>query len=209
MIWIDLNKIMDKHRWGKVYLKMRKNKLEKYEKKRDFNETNEPSGKKGKGKNEKIFVVQKHQASNLHYDFRLVIDGVLKSWAIPKGPSMNPKEKRLAIQTEDHPIDYQDFEGVIPEGQYGAGKVIVWDKGEYKYKNDDNVKDIKEGLEKGEIKIELRGEKLKGVFVMVKMKGKQWLLIKKKDKYSKKKVKNEKSVKSGKTIEEIGDKGKT
>ncbi len=123
----------------------------------------------------KEFVVQKHLASNLHYDFRLSLDNVSKSWAIPKGPSMNPKQKRLAIMTEDHSLSYNNFEGIIPEGEYGAGKVIVWDKG--KYEGEEN---IKEGLNKGKFNFELDGKKLKGLFSMVKMQKNNWLLIKKK-----------------------------
>jgi bifunctional non-homologous end joining protein LigD len=124
------------------------------------------------------FVVHEHHAKHLHFDFRLEKDGVLKSWAVPKGPSMNPNDKRLAIMVEDHPLEYGDFEGVIPEGQYGAGKVYIWDKGQYQT--------VKGCLEEGQWEIQLDGEKLRGNFVLLKIKGKpdQWLLIKKKDRFA-------------------------
>jgi bifunctional non-homologous end joining protein LigD len=124
------------------------------------------------------FVVHEHHARHLHFDFRLEKDGVLKSWAVPKGPSMNPSDKRLAIMVEDHSLEYGDFEGVIPEGQYGAGKVYIWDKGKYQT--------VKGSIEEGQWEIQLEGEKLKGNFVLFKIKGKpdQWLLIKKKDKFA-------------------------
>lgn len=130
------------------------------------------------------FVVQEHHARQLHYDFRLEIEGVLKSWAIPKGPSLNPADKRLAVMVDDHLIEYFDFEGIIPEGQYGAGMVVIWDSGTYSLvEGDDPVK----SLESGKIVMELNGKILKGGFALVKMKGrgeKNWLLIKKKDSYS-------------------------
>lgn len=121
------------------------------------------------------FVVHEHHARHLHYDFRLEMEGVLKSWAVPKGPSMNPSDKRLAILVEDHDIDYADFEGIIPEGQYGAGTVSIWDRGTYKLLGGD--------LRSGKIEISLEGKKLKGTFVLTKMKGrkKEWLLIKKRE----------------------------
>jgi bifunctional non-homologous end joining protein LigD len=121
------------------------------------------------------FVVHEHHARHLHYDFRLEMDGVLKSWAVPKGPSMNPADKRLAIMVEDHPLDYASFEGVIPEGQYGAGTVSIWDKGTYQL--------IDGEIESGRLEFLLKGKRLKGTFVLIKMKGKEkeWLLIKKKD----------------------------
>lgn len=152
-----------------------------------------------------IFVVQKHQASRLHYDFRLEAGGVLKSWAVPKGPSLNTNDKRLAMMVEDHPYDYKDFEGVIPPGNYGAGTVIVWDQGNYAPLS---AKSIIPGIKKGEIKFVLNGKKLKGGFALIKTKGwgkNSWLLIKEKDKYVKKiDITNQnKSVKSGKTLEQI------
>lgn len=124
------------------------------------------------------FTVQEHHATHLHFDFRLEMDGVLKSWAIPKGPSMNPKHKRLAIMVEDHVLEYGDYEGVIPEGQYGAGAVIIWDKGTYEL--------LGGGIGEGKIEFILTGKKLKGVFVLTRMSGKakEWLLIKKRDEFA-------------------------
>jgi bifunctional non-homologous end joining protein LigD len=156
--------------------------LEQYNKKRRFNETPEPEGKVERGRQHR-FVVQKHRASHLHYDFRLEMDGVLKSWAIPKGPSLNPGDKRLAMQVEDHPVSYFHFEGRIPEGNYGAGTVMVWDTGTWEPLGDEH-----EMLNKGDLKFRLKGKKLKGEFVLARMrsrrpgsKGTEWLLIKKKD----------------------------
>lgn len=165
--------------------------LSKYNQKRNFKNTAEPQGKIGKSENELIFVVQKHAASHLHYDFRLEMDGVLKSWAVPKGPSLDPEVKRLAMMVEDHPYNYKDFEGTIPEGNYGAGNVIVWDNGTY-LPADDNYKGTAENklladLKKGHLSFTLKGKKLKGSFSLVQLKGKQenaWLLIKKEDKYA-------------------------
>ncbi len=133
------------------------------------------------------FVVQEHKATRLHYDFRLEIGGVLKSWAIPKGPSMNPVDKRLAIMVPDHVLEYIDFEGIIPEGSYGAGPVVVWDAGEYVPADDD---DPNAALKTGILRFELKGRKLKGAFVLAQMKGlpkgtgKEWLLMKQKDAYA-------------------------
>jgi DNA ligase D-like protein (predicted 3'-phosphoesterase) len=160
--------------------------LKEYNSKRNFKKTIEPEGEIKKGK-EKIFVVQKHSASRLHYDFRLEIEGVLKSWAIPKGPSLDPSKKRLAIPTEDHPIDYADFEGIIPENNYGAGNVIVWDKGNYENKTEKKGKIIsmKEAYDSGHLTLILNGIKLKGEFALIKMKGSdKWLLIKKDDSHA-------------------------
>ncbi|MFP4515082.1 MAG: DNA polymerase ligase N-terminal domain-containing protein [Parcubacteria group bacterium] len=184
---------------------MDKNKLKEYQNKRDFSKSSEPSGAKTKKKKYKdIFVIQKHDASNLHYDLRLEINGVLKSWAIPKGPSLDPSEKRLAVLTEDHPLDYASFEGKIPEDEYGGGTVIVWDQGRYVNQGDTSMEDA---FENGTIEFELKGEKLKGAFVLVKTKNKNWLLIKKKDKGADKRRKplktEPKSVLSNKTIEDI------
>jgi len=163
--------------------------LSKYIKKRNFNSTNEPQDQIVESSRELIFVVQKHAASHLHYDFRLEMEGVLKSWAIPKGPSMNPGDKRLAIMVEDHPYAYKDFEGTIPEGNYGAGKVIVWDRGSYSLvDNTENIqKTFNKGLKNGHLGFILKGKKLKGEFTLVKLRGKQenaWLLIKKKDEFA-------------------------
>jgi bifunctional non-homologous end joining protein LigD len=163
--------------------------LATYNKKRNFKETPEPKGKGGK-KGTFRFVVQRHDASRLHYDFRLELGGVLKSWAVPKGPSMNPADKRLAVEVEDHPVGYIDFEGTIPEGNYGAGTVEVWDNGVFVPVNED-LEQIPEraalkALENGELKFFLKGDKLEGGFVLVRMKQdeKNWLLIKHKDEYS-------------------------
>src|SRR5690606_6161186 len=133
------------------------------------------------------FVVERHQARRLHYDLRLEMDGVLKSWAVPKGPSMNPKDKRLSIHTEDHPMDYLDFEGTIPKGNYGAGKMTIWDQGIYRAA-EGYPENLVEQLEKGNLKLEFFGKKLKGVFALVQTqsgeKKDQWLLIKKEDEYA-------------------------
>src|SRR5574338_455511 len=149
--------------------------LDKYKAKRNFKKTPEPKARKKSGKSSTLFVIQKHNATNLHYDFRLEVDGVLKSWAVPKGPSLNPADKRLAMMVEDHPFDYKDFEGVIPAGEYGGGQVIIWDNGTYHslFSDDRNESErfMREGLAKGEIKFVLEGKKLKGEFVLVKMKG--------------------------------------
>lgn len=158
--------------------------LQDYIKKRQFNKTPEPKGELDNN-NAYRFVIQRHQASHLHYDLRLEMEGVLKSWAVPKGPSMNPSDKRLAIMTEDHPVKYLTFHGVIPKGNYGAGVMDIWDEGTYQVLEDeDPVKQLKNG----DLKIEFYGKKIKGAFALVKMKRdiekNQWLLIKKKDPFS-------------------------
>lgn len=164
--------------------------LKDYHNKRKFNETSEPKGKTKKSKDKLIFVIQRHAASRLHYDFRLEMEGVLKSWAVPKGPSLDPKDKRLAMMVEDHPYDYKDFEGNIPEGNYGAGQVEVWDIGTYEpLEENSKLSDEKELLKElhaGSLKFILHGKKLKGEFALVKMKNtddNSWLLIKHKDEF--------------------------
>src|SRR5258706_15062535 len=154
--------------------------LEEYKKKRRFDRTAEPAPEEAPPVPGNRFVVQKHRASQLHYDFRLEAGGVLKSWAVPKGPSPNPSIKRLAMAVEDHPIAYADFEGVITEGEYGGGTVMVWDRGTFKPENGD----VEAALAKGELKFTLRGKKLKGSWVLVRTKGRQWLLIKHRDRHA-------------------------
>jgi len=186
--------------------------LTKYKQKRNFKETPEPTGGKA-DKNQLHFVIQKHDASHLHYDFRLEMEGVLKSWAVPKGPSLDPSVKRLAMMVEDHPYDYKNFEGIIPSG-YGAGTVIVWDEGTYESSlintNDKKLqdKDLRKQLNQGNLKVTLHGKKLKGEFALVKTKGmgeNSWLLIKHKDKYATDTdvLKKDKSVISKKTLQQI------
>jgi bifunctional non-homologous end joining protein LigD len=155
--------------------------LTEYKKKRKFDKTPEPGPTKKKTKTGRMFVVQKHRATQLHYDFRLEVDGVLKSWAVPKGPSLDPTVKRLAMQVEDHPVDYAKFEGVIPEGEYGGGTVMVWDYGTYEPENTD---DVASALRKGELKFSLDGQKLKGSWVLVRTRDRQWLLMKHRDYYT-------------------------
>jgi len=165
-------------------------KLADYKKKRNFKQTHEPKGgsNDNKSKQKKLrFVIQRHHASRLHYDFRLELDGVLKSWAVPKGPSLYPKDKRLAMQVEDHPIDYASFEGIIPKGNYGAGVVTIFDSGYYEFTTAKNAKEFLQDLEKGSLKFKLHGHILRGEFALVQMKGQEdnaWLLIKHKDRYA-------------------------
>ena len=186
--------------------------LEKYKDKRNFDQTEEPEGKIEHSKSELIFVVQKHAASHLHYDFRLEMGGVLKSWAIPKGPSLDPDVKRLAVLVEDHPYSYRDFEGTIPKGNYGAGNVIVWDNGTYTSTEKKNLKEdedlLLKGFNKGHISFTLHGKKLNGDFSLVKLKGKQdnaWLLIKKEDSFASLEdiLKSDASVQTGLTLKEV------
>jgi bifunctional non-homologous end joining protein LigD len=183
--------------------------LSAYNNKRVFKNTTEPRGKKKKSSGKLIFVVQQHAASHLHYDFRLEMEGVLKSWAVPKGPSLNPDDKRLAMMVEDHPYDYKDFEGTIPEGNYGAGNVIVWDNGTYHAvgaeDGETGEKQLLHGIKKGHISFILEGKKLKGEFALVKMHGRQenaWLLLKKDDKFARDTdvLKKNKSVLSRQTL---------
>ena len=163
---------------------MRRDALDRYNEMRDFHVTDEPSGEVKRTNTGRSFVIQKHDATRLHYDFRLELDGVLLSWAVPKGPSLSPKDKRLAVQTEDHPVDYRDFEGTIPHGQYGGGPVIVWDRGTWT-----PIGDPRAGMKKGRLELELDGEKLHGRWLLVRLangrdkKKNTWLLIKRSDEH--------------------------
>jgi DNA ligase D-like protein (predicted 3'-phosphoesterase) len=188
---------------------MSADRLRRFRDKRDFSKTPEPRGRgRGRrGRGEPRFVIQKHAASSLHYDFRLEADGVLKSWAVPKGPSLDPREKRLAMPTEDHPLAYGDFEGVIPEGQYGAGEVIVWDAGTYRVLGDEDAGDA---LADGHLSFWLEGEKLRGGYALTRMGGggrERWLLVKKDDEGADRRRNpvstQPESVRSGKTVEQL------
>src|SRR2546428_316021 len=185
--------------------------LKKYRQMRDFGETPEPSGGKPKKTKLPIFVIQKHQASRLHYDFRLEMEGVLKSWAVPKGPSYDPAVKRLAMMTEDHPYDYASFEGVIPAGNYGAGNVIIWDNGTWEFiePGDDPVRAVNQG----KLTFRMFGKKMFGEWALVKIrgrspKGNEWLLLKHRDQYANPNVDvtevAPRSVVSNLLVEEIG-----
>jgi DNA ligase D-like protein (predicted 3'-phosphoesterase) len=189
-------------------------KLADYEQKRDFRRTPEPSGDGEHNSDKPIFVIQKHDASNLHYDFRLEVEGVLKSWAVPKGPSTDPSEKRLAMPTEDHPLDYADFEGVIPEGEYGGGTVLVWDRGPYRNlraEKEDESPSMSKSLEEGKAEVWLEGEKLTGGYALIRTGGddERWLLIKMDDEEAdarRNPTSTEPlSVLSGRTLEEIAE----
>ena len=182
--------------------------LREYQKKRHFERTPEPAGKIH-GDGNRVFVIQKHAATRLHYDLRLEVDGVLKSWAVPKGPSLNPGDKRLAVQVEDHPFEYRKFEGSIPKGQYGAGEVIIWDQGTY---SPEGAMSARDQLARGELKFELHGEKLRGSFVLVKLKKQntknEWLLIKHRDSFADSNWDAEEhaeSVVTGRTLEDIAE----
>ena len=189
-------------------------KLAEYRQKRDFSRTAEPSGGRARASQKLAFVIQKHAASHLHYDLRLELDGVMKSWAVPKGPSLDPSVKRLAMQVEDHPIEYNSFEGTIPKGEYGGGTVMLWDRGTYSYggANPDPLDGLRGGLKKGDFKFVLKGKRLQGSWVLVRTRsdsrGKpQWLLIKHKDEYAEPgsdvTAEHLTSVASGRTMEEI------
>ena len=182
-------------------------KLAEYKRKRRFSETPEPEGSVGRGGRVHVFVIQKHAATRLHYDLRLEVGGVMKSWAVPKGPSLNPGDKRLAVHVEDHPMEYNKFEGIIPKGQYGGGEVIIWDRGTYEV---EGSLDAEAQLAKGDFKFTLHGEKLQGSFVLVHLKnskgGKDWLLIKHRDEFVDTKWDAEgddQSVVSGRTLEDV------
>lgn len=192
-----------------------KDSLRTYREKRDFRRTKEPEGGVRGVSDKPIFVIQKHDASNLHYDFRLEVDGVLKSWAVPKGPSTDPSEKRLALPTEDHPLEYADFEGVIPEGEYGAGPVMVWDTGTYRNLRAEKEEDglsMPEAYDEGKIEVWLNGEKIKGGHALVRTgqgQDERWLLIKMDDDEADARRNptstEPKSVLSGRTLEEIAE----
>lgn len=189
---------------------MVEDKLSKYKKKRDFNVTPEPYTSEKISKKAR-FVVQKHEARNLHYDFRLEVEGVLKSWAVPKGPSVDYTQKRLAIPTEDHPLDYIDFEGTIPEGNYGAGTMIVWDTGTYRNLKEKDGHEIpmEKTIEDGRVEFILEGEKLKGAYALIRTgkEGKKfWLFFKMKELHRDNRdilKEQPESVLSGKTVEDL------
>ena len=199
--------------------KASKGSLAEYERKRDFSKTGEPSGRgqgRGRAKRRHLrFTVQKHAATSLHYDFRLEVGGVLASWAVPKGPSTDPADKRLAMRTEEHPLDYLEFEGVIPKGEYGAGPVIVWDRGVYENISEDRQgrkMELSEAIEVGDVKVFLLGEKIRGAYALVRTKTddrgrEQWLLIKKRgegaDRRRRPTSSQPESVLSGRTIEQV------
>ena len=189
-------------------------KLSNYKAKRDFDQTEEPSGQATvKPSNRRRFVIQKHDAKRLHYDLRLELDGVFKSWAVTRGPSLDPHDKRLAVEVEDHPLDYGDFEGTIPKGQYGGGTVMLWDRGYWEPEGKNNPE---QALTKGDLKFSLDGERLHGSFVLVRMandrngsKRANWLLIKHRDEFAVETNgaaildENDTSVASGRTMQAI------
>ncbi len=162
--------------------------LAAYNAKRDFALTREPAGTVPRARGATLhFVIQKHSASHLHFDFRLELDGVMKSWAVPKGPSLDPSVKRLAMEVEDHPISYNTFEGTIPQGEYGGGTVLLWDRGTYEADEDGDIAALRSGLERGDLKIVLNGKRLRGAFMLRRMNrpGRaQWLLIKRDDEFA-------------------------
>jgi DNA ligase D-like protein (predicted 3'-phosphoesterase) len=192
--------------------------LKEYERKRDFSKTKEPSGKgkkkvKARRKHPR-FAFQKHSATSEHYDLRLEVDGVLASWAIPKGPSLDPRDKRLAMRTEDHPMEYLEWEGVIEEGSYGAGPMIVWDRGVFQNISETRrgeAMELDEAIEKGDVKVFMLGEKIKGAYALVRTSKpgdrEQWLFIKKRDEGADGRRKptssQPESVLSGRTIEQV------
>jgi DNA ligase D-like protein (predicted 3'-phosphoesterase) len=192
--------------------------LRAYRGKRDLGRSGEPSGDRRRPGRRPAFVVQKHGASSLHYDFRLEADGLLKSWAVPKGPSADPAIKRLAVPTEDHPLGYENFEGLIPRGEYGAGAVIVWDTGTYDNRTKDSAGQpvpVAEAIEKGHVTFDLHGKKLRGGYSLTRIaawrdeRDAGWLLVKKADKFAEPGSDPERdepeSVKSGKDIEQVAD----
>jgi bifunctional non-homologous end joining protein LigD len=189
-------------------------KLAEYRRKRDFTRTAEPRGGSAPSKQKLAFVIQKHAASHLHYDLRLELDGVMKSWAVPKGPSLDPTVKRLAMEVEDHPIEYNTFEGTIPKGEYGGGTVMLWDRGTYSYggSDPDPMEGLRHGYQKGDFKFVLYGKRVRGSWVLVRTRRDQqgraqWLLIKHRDEYaapgSDVTEEHQTSVATGRTMQEI------
>ncbi len=190
--------------------------LAEYQRKRDFSRTDEPKGKRGRSSRpvKRVFVIQKHAATNLHFDLRLELDGVMKSWAVPKGPSIDPAVKRLAMEVEDHPIEYNSFEGTIPKGEYGGGTVMLWDRGTYDYGGDnpDPEEGLRQGFAKGDLKFVLKGKRLQGSWVLVRTRWResarpQWLLIKHRDAFAVPDgdvvAEYQTSVTTGRTMDEI------
>jgi bifunctional non-homologous end joining protein LigD len=197
--------------------------LTEYRKKRDFRKTAEPEGGKDRTRaSRKLdFVIQKHAASHLHYDLRLELDGVMKSWAVPKGPAPDPTIKRLAMQVEDHPIEYNTFEGTIPQGEYGGGTVMLWDKGTYEPEKGGGEDGVREGYKKGDLKIVFHGKRMKGSWVLVRTRGwgssgssskPSWLLIKHRDEHAESGdalvERHTTSVVTNRTMEQIGGSAK-
>ena len=188
--------------------------LDEYRERRDLGRSGEPAGGSGGARR---FVVQRHDASSLHFDVRLQVGHVLVSWAVPKGPSLDPREKRLATRTEDHPLDYAEFEGTIPEGEYGAGTVIVWDTGDYENRTEEDGEEVpvEQAVEQGHVKVELRGEKLTGTFALTRtrMRGddRNWILVKVDDDAADRRRKPERtqpeSVLTDRTNEDLADDG--
>ena len=192
----------------------RSERLAEYRRKRDFTRTREPEGTSRRTASVRLaYVIQRHEATRLHFDLRLELDGVMKSWAVPKGPSLDPSVKRLAIEVEDHPIEYNTFEGTIPQGEYGGGTVMLWDRGTYGYAGeaDDPVAALRAGYRKGDFKVELRGKRLRGSWVLVRTRRdgrkNQWLLIKHRDETADPDLDPvetyQTSVKTGRTMAEI------
>jgi bifunctional non-homologous end joining protein LigD len=193
--------------------------LAEYKRKRDFKKTAEPEGGSGRehgarrSKSRLRFVVQKHAASHLHFDFRLELDGVMKSWAVPKGPSYDPAQRRLAMEVEDHPIEYNTFEGTIPKGQYGGGTVMLWDRGTYEPEGGGGEDALRDGYERGDLKFIMHGKRLMGGWVLVRMRRPgeraQWLLIKHRDEYATTKLDVASdvltSVATGRTMQQIAE----
>jgi DNA ligase D-like protein (predicted 3'-phosphoesterase) len=203
---------------GKAAAGQADSRLEEYHGRRDLRRSGEPSGRSGRSGSPSSggpprFVVQQHDASTMHYDFRLEADGVLKSWSVPKGPSENPAVKRLAVQTEDHPVDYENFEGVIPRGEYGAGPVIVWDAGTYENEtagSSGQPVSVADALDHGHVSFVLHGRKLRGGYSLTRIRGGRqpaWLLVKSADTFADRSADPERdqpeSVKSGKDIEQL------